>query len=78
MRGRRWRDAASTEAYDFVSSRTFVIEYADALAQAEQVPHGTVVPLGSLSAAWALERLGRGSDAVATLEEAARCSSNNR
>jgi Flp pilus assembly protein TadD len=32
---------------------------------------------GHFFAGWALERLGRGGEAVSTLKEAARCSSNN-
>jgi TolB-like protein/tetratricopeptide (TPR) repeat protein len=53
-------------------------EYADALAQAERVVRmEPSFHWGYFFAGWALERLGRGSDAVATLKEAARCSSNN-
>jgi tetratricopeptide (TPR) repeat protein len=53
-------------------------EYAEALAQAE-----TVVRMepsfhwGYFFAGWALQQLGRGSEAVNTLKEAARTSSNN-
>jgi len=53
-------------------------DYAEALAQSEQVVR--MEPgfhWGHFFAGWALERLGQGSEAVAALEEAARCSSNN-
>lgn len=53
-------------------------EYAAALAQAEKVMR--MEPgfhWGYFFAGWALERLGRGSDAVTTLKDAARCSSSN-
>ena len=53
-------------------------DYAEALAQAEKVIR--MEPnfhWGHFFAGWALERLGRGNEAVTTLKEAARCSSNN-
>ena len=53
-------------------------DYAEALAQAEKVVR--MEPgfhWGHFFAGWALERLGRGNEAVTTLKEAARCSSNN-
>jgi tetratricopeptide (TPR) repeat protein len=53
-------------------------DYAEALAQAEKVTR--MEPgfhWGHFFAGWALERLGRGNEAVTTLKEAARCSSNN-
>ena len=53
-------------------------DYAEALAQAEKVMR--MEPnfhWGHFFAGWALERLGRGNEAVTTLKEAARCSSNN-
>jgi TolB-like protein/Tfp pilus assembly protein PilF len=52
--------------------------YADALAQAEQVVR--MEPgfhWGYFFAGWALERLGRHSEAITTLKDAVRCSSNN-
>jgi TolB-like protein/Tfp pilus assembly protein PilF len=52
--------------------------YTDALTQAEQVMR--MEPgfhWGSFFAGWALERLGRGSEAVTTLKDAVRTSSNN-
>jgi TolB-like protein/Tfp pilus assembly protein PilF len=52
--------------------------YAEALTQAEHVLR--MEPgfhWGSFFAGWALERLGRGSEAVTTLKEAVRTSSNN-
>lgn len=52
--------------------------YTDALTQAEQVVR--MEPgfhWGYFFAGWALERLGRGSEAVATLKDAVRASSNN-
>jgi serine/threonine-protein kinase len=53
-------------------------DYADALGQAERVVRmEPSFHWGYFFAGWALERLGRGSEAVATLKEAARCSSNN-
>jgi TolB-like protein/Tfp pilus assembly protein PilF len=53
-------------------------EYADALAQAETVMRmESSFHWGYFFAGWALERLGRGGDAVNALKEAARCSSNN-
>jgi len=53
-------------------------DYAEALAQAEKVIR--MEPgfhWGHFFAGWALERLGRGNEAVTTLKEAAQCSSNN-
>jgi TolB-like protein/Tfp pilus assembly protein PilF len=53
-------------------------EYADALAQAEQVVR--MEPgfhWGHFFAGWALERLGRRAEAIVTLREAARCSSDS-
>ena len=53
-------------------------DYAEALMQAEKVVR--MEPgfhWGHFFAGWALERLGRGDDAVATLKDAVRCSSNN-
>lgn len=53
-------------------------DYAEALAQAEKVLR--MEPgfhWGHFFAGWALERLGRVNEAVTTLNEAARCSSNN-
>jgi TolB-like protein/Tfp pilus assembly protein PilF len=53
-------------------------EYAEALAQAEKVIRmEPAFHWGYFFAGWALERLGRGNDAVTTLKEAARHSSNN-
>jgi TolB-like protein/Tfp pilus assembly protein PilF len=53
-------------------------DYAEALAQAEQVMRmEPSFHWGYFFAGWALERLGRGSDAVDALRDAARCSSNN-
>jgi len=53
-------------------------EYAEALAQAEKVMRmEPAFQWGYFFAGWALERLGRGSDAVTTLKNAARHSSNN-
>src|SRR5687767_13710948 len=53
-------------------------EYAEALAQAEKVIRmEPTFHWGHFFAGWALERLGRGNDAVTTLKEAARHSSNN-
>jgi Flp pilus assembly protein TadD len=53
-------------------------EYADALAQAERVMRmERAFHWGHFFAGWALERLGRGDEAVNTLKEAVRCSSNN-
>jgi TolB-like protein/tetratricopeptide (TPR) repeat protein len=52
--------------------------YEDALAQAEQVVR--MEPgfhWGSFFAGWALERLGRHSEAITALKDAVRCSSNN-
>jgi TolB-like protein/Tfp pilus assembly protein PilF len=52
--------------------------YAEALAQAEQVVR--MEPgfhWGYFFAGWALERLGRGTEAISTLQDAVRCSSNN-
>ena len=52
--------------------------YADALTQAERVVR--MEPgfhWGYFFAGWALERLGRHTDAIATLKDAVRCSSNN-
>jgi tetratricopeptide (TPR) repeat protein len=52
--------------------------YAEALAQAEQVVR--MEPgfhWGYFFVGWALERLGRQSEAIATLKDAVRCSSNN-
>src|SRR5918996_1389879 len=52
--------------------------YAEALTQAEQVVR--MEPgfhWGYFFAGWALERLGRQSEAIATLKDAVRCSSNN-
>jgi TolB-like protein/Tfp pilus assembly protein PilF len=52
--------------------------YAEALIQAERVVH--MEPgfhWGNFFAGWALERLGRGNEAIATLKDAVRCSSNN-
>ena len=52
--------------------------YADALAQSEKVMRmEPAFHWGYFFAGWALERLGRGSDAVATLKDAVRHSSNN-
>jgi TolB-like protein/Tfp pilus assembly protein PilF len=53
-------------------------DYAEALAQAEKVIR--MEPgfhWGHFFAGWALERLGRGNEAVTTLKKAAQCSSNN-
>ena len=53
-------------------------DFAEALAQAERVVR--MEPgfhWGHFFAGWALERLGRGGDAVAALEKAAACSSNS-
>jgi TolB-like protein/Tfp pilus assembly protein PilF len=53
-------------------------DYTAALTQAEKVVR--MEPgfhWGHFFAGWALERLGRGGEAVTTLREAARCSSNN-
>ncbi len=53
-------------------------EYADALAQAEKVTRmERGFHWGYFFAGWALEGLGRGDDAVSSLKEAVRCSSNN-
>lgn len=53
-------------------------EYADALTQAERVMRmERAFHWGYFFAGWALERLGRGDEAVNTLKEAVRCSSNN-
>jgi TolB-like protein/Tfp pilus assembly protein PilF len=53
-------------------------QYADALVQAEKVMRmEPAFHWGYFFAGWALERLGRGEDAVTTLKEAARHSSNN-
>jgi TolB-like protein/Tfp pilus assembly protein PilF len=53
-------------------------EYPQALAQAEKVMRmEPAFHWGYFFAGWALERLGRGDDAVATLKNAARHSSNN-
>jgi TolB-like protein/tetratricopeptide (TPR) repeat protein len=53
-------------------------EYAEALRQAEKVMRmEPAFHWGYFFAGWALERLGRGDDAVTTLKEAARCSSNS-
>src|SRR5688572_367565 len=53
-------------------------EYADALAQAEKVIRmEPSFHWGYFFAGWALEQLGRGSDAVNTLKQAAQNSSNN-
>lgn len=53
-------------------------EYAEALAQSEKVMRmEPAFHWGYFFAGWALERLGRGSEAVTTLTEAARHSSNN-
>jgi TolB-like protein/Tfp pilus assembly protein PilF len=53
-------------------------EYAEALAQAEKVMRmEPAFHWGYFFAGWALERLGRGDDAVTTLKDAARHSSNN-
>ena len=52
--------------------------YAEALTQAERVVR--MEPgfhWGYFFAGWALERLGRRTDAIATLKDAVRCSSNN-
>jgi TolB-like protein/Tfp pilus assembly protein PilF len=52
--------------------------YADALTQAERVVR--MEPgfhWGYFFAGWALERLGRHTEAIATLKDAVRCSSNN-
>ena len=52
--------------------------YAEALTQAEQVVR--MEPgfhWGYFFAGWALERLGRGSEAVSTLQDAVRCSADN-
>jgi tetratricopeptide (TPR) repeat protein len=52
--------------------------YAEALAQSERVMRmEPAFHWGHFFAGWALERLGRGSDAVATLKDAVRHSSNN-
>lgn len=53
-------------------------DYAEALMQAERVVR--MEPgfhWGHFFAGWALERLGRGGEAVTTLREATQCSSNN-
>ena len=53
-------------------------DFADALTQAERVVR--VEPSfhwGHFFAGWALERLGRGAEAIAALREAVRCSSNS-
>jgi TolB-like protein len=53
-------------------------EYAEALAQSERVER--LEPgfhWGHFFAGWALERLGRGADAIDRLKEAVRCSSNS-
>jgi TolB-like protein/Tfp pilus assembly protein PilF len=53
-------------------------EYAEALAQAEKVMRmEPAFHWGYFFAGWALERLGRGDDAVTTLKDAARHSSHN-
>jgi TolB-like protein/tetratricopeptide (TPR) repeat protein len=53
-------------------------EYADALTQAEKVTRmEPAFHWGYFFAGWALERLGRGSDAVNTLREATRRSADN-
>lgn len=53
-------------------------DYAHALAQAERVMRmERAFHWGYFFAGWALERLGRGDEAVNTLKEAVRCSSNN-
>jgi TolB-like protein/Tfp pilus assembly protein PilF len=53
-------------------------EYADALAQSEKVVRmEPAFHWGYFFAGWALEQLGRGSDAVTMLKDAARTSSNN-
>jgi TolB-like protein/Tfp pilus assembly protein PilF len=53
-------------------------DYAEALTQAEKVVRmEPSFHWGHFFAGWALERLGRGSEAVAALKEAARCSANN-
>ena len=53
-------------------------EYAEALSQAEKVVRmEPSFHWGRLFAGWALERLGRGREAVDALEEATRASSNN-
>jgi TolB-like protein len=53
-------------------------EYADALAQAERVLRmEPSFHWGFFFAGWALEQLGRQSDAVTTLKEATRAASNN-
>jgi TolB-like protein/Tfp pilus assembly protein PilF len=53
-------------------------DYADALAQSEKVVRmEPSFHWGYFFAGWALEQLGRGSDAVTMLKDAARTSSNN-
>jgi tetratricopeptide (TPR) repeat protein len=53
-------------------------DYTDALAQAEQVVRmEPSFHWGYFFAGWALERLGRGSDAIESLRNAVRCASNS-
>ena len=53
-------------------------DFASALAQAERVVRmEPSFHWGHFFAGWALERLGRGAEAVAALKEAVRCSSNS-
>jgi Flp pilus assembly protein TadD len=53
-------------------------DYAEALTQSEKVTRmEPSFHWGYFFAGWALEQLGRGSEAVTTLKEAARTSSNN-